>query len=102
MARLTWTEPALRDLETIAEYIALDKPEAARAFIRKVFRVAERLAAFPKSGRVPPEIPDLPYREVVVAPCRVFCRIDHQTVLIIHVMRGEKELRQETLDESDE
>jgi toxin ParE1/3/4 len=102
MARLTWAEPALRDLETIAEYIALDKPEAARAFVRKVFRVVQRLAAFPKSGKVPPEIPDLPYREVVVPPCRVFCRSDHQSVLIIHVMRGEDELRKEILGERDE
>jgi toxin ParE1/3/4 len=102
MARLTWTEPALRDLETIAEYIALDKPEAARAFVQKVFRAVERLTAFPKSGRVPPEIPDLPYREVIVPPCRVIYRIDHQTVLLIHVMRGEEELRIETLDERGE
>jgi len=102
MARLTWTEPALRDLESLAEYLALYKPEAARAFIRKVFRVVEKPAKFPKSGRVPPEIPDLPYREVAVAPCRVFYRVDHQTVLIIHGMRGEEELRQETLEERDE
>jgi toxin ParE1/3/4 len=102
MARLTWTEPALRDLETIAEYIALDKPEAARAFVRQVFRVSERLAVFPKSGRVPPEIPDLPYREIIVPPCRVFYRVDRQTVFIIHVMRGEQELRKETLDERDQ
>ena len=32
MARLIWTEPALTDLEIIAEYIALDKPEAARRY----------------------------------------------------------------------
>ena len=99
MARLTWTEPALQDLEIIAEYIALDKPGAARAFIRKVFRAAERLALFPKSGRIPPEIPDLPYREIIVAPCRVFYRIDHQTVFIIHVMRGEQEWREQTLED---
>jgi len=98
MARLTWTEPALRDLETIAECIALDKPEAARAFVRKVFGAAERLALFPKSGRVPPEIPDLPYREIVVAPCRVIYRLDRQTAFIIHAMRGEQELREETLE----
>jgi len=30
MDRLIWTEPALNDLEAIAEYIALDKPDAAR------------------------------------------------------------------------
>ena len=102
MARLIWTEPALRDLESLAEYIALDKPEAARTFVRKVVRATERLVAFPKSGRVPPEIPDLPYREIIVPPCRVFYRIDHQTVFVIHVMRGEQELSPEALDPRDE
>ena len=102
MARLTWTEPALRDLETIAEYIVLDKPDAAQAFVRKAFRAVERLATFPKSGRVPPEIPDLPYRELIIHPCRVIYRIDQQMVFIIHVMRGEQELHRETFGERDE
>jgi plasmid stabilization system protein ParE len=30
MAEIIWTEPALSDLDTIADYIALDKPEAQR------------------------------------------------------------------------
>ena len=98
MARLSWTEPALRDLESIAEYIALDKPEAARAFVRKVFRAAEKLLRFPKSGRVPPEIPDLPYRELIVPPCRVFYRVDRETVYVVHVLRGERPLRGESLE----
>jgi toxin ParE1/3/4 len=101
MARLTWTEPALRDLESISEYIALDKPEAARAFVRQAFRAAERLSVFPRSGRVPPEIPDLPYREIIIPPCRVFYRIDHRTVFNIHVMRGEQDFRREALGERD-
>ena len=37
MARLIWTEPALNDLETIAEYIALDKPDAAKKYVQRVF-----------------------------------------------------------------
>jgi toxin ParE1/3/4 len=98
MARLIWTEPALRDLETIAEYIALDKPGAAQRFVQKVFRAAERLAQFPKSGRVPPELPDFPYREIIVRPCRVFYRIERQTVFIIYIMRSEQELREESLE----
>ena len=30
MAQIKWTEPALDDLNEIAEYIALDKPSAAK------------------------------------------------------------------------
>ncbi len=38
MAELIWTEPALSDLDTIADYIALDNPDAARRFVQRVFR----------------------------------------------------------------
>ena len=37
MAQIIWTEPALNDLDTIADYIALDDPQAARNLVRKVF-----------------------------------------------------------------
>ncbi len=99
MARLTWAEPAVRDLETVAEYIALDKPDAARDFVRRVFRAAERLGRFPLSGRKPPEIADLPYREIVVPPVRVFYRVRRGTVVILHVMRSEQQLQLETLED---
>ncbi|MEI6809625.1 MAG: type II toxin-antitoxin system RelE/ParE family toxin [bacterium] len=97
MARLIWTEPALRDLETIAEYIALDKPDAARRYIRKVFEAAERLTQLPKSGSIPPELPNLPYRQIVVPPCRIFYRSNKEGVFIIFVMRAEQSLSRDVL-----
>ena len=93
MARLRWTEPALSDLESIAEYIALDKPDAARRYVQRVFRAIERLAQFPDFGVIPPEIPHLPYRQIVIPPCRVFYRKDREDVLIIFVMRSERRFR---------
>jgi plasmid stabilization system protein ParE len=99
MAHLIWTEPALRDLENIAETIALDKPEAARSFVRRVFRAAERLNRFPRSGRRPPETAGLPYREIIVPPCRVFYRVSGRSVYVLHVMRGEQLFRPEILEE---
>jgi len=35
MAQIIWTEPALSDLDEIAEYIALDKPNAANRLVEK-------------------------------------------------------------------
>jgi len=101
MARLIWTEPALRDLETIAEYIALDKPDAARSYVQKVFAAVERLSQFPKSGSIPPEISNLPYRQVVVPPCRVFYRHNKDYVFIIFVMRSEQKFEQDVLTRRD-
>lgn len=93
MAEVTWTEPALSDLEAIADYIALDNPDAARKLVTAVFAATERLETFPGSGRTPPELPDSVYREVGVPPCRVFYRQDADSVLILHVMREERQLR---------
>ena len=101
MARLIWTEPALADLEAIADYIALDKPDAATRYVQQVFAAVERLARFPKSGAGIPEIPHLPYRQVVVPPCRVFYRLEGEDILIVFVMRGEQRLREIDLTERD-
>ncbi len=93
MAEVIWTEPALQELDAIAEYIALDNPAAARHLVQEVFDKIERLEDFPQSGRIPPELPDSVYREVVVPPCRIFYREDEQRVLILFVMREERQLR---------
>jgi toxin ParE1/3/4 len=98
MARLVWTEPALQDLEAIADYIALDKPSAAARFIRRVFAKVELLRKFPQIGSVPAELADLPYRQLIISPCRIFYRIEGTRVYIVHVMRHEQMLRLERLD----
>jgi hypothetical protein len=56
MAKVIWTEPALSDLDAIADYIALDKPSAAQELVRRVFAHVEQLAAHPLSGTKPPEL----------------------------------------------
>ncbi|MGM0517341.1 MAG: type II toxin-antitoxin system RelE/ParE family toxin [Pseudomonadota bacterium] len=93
MAEVIWTEPALQELDAIAEYIALDIPVAASRLVQEVFEKTERLKDFPQSGRTPPELPDSVYREVVVPPCRIFYREDEKQVLVLYVMREERQLR---------
>ena len=74
MAEIIWTEPALSDLEAIADYIALDNPEAAKALVQRVFRRVEQLARYPKSGSKPAELKGWRYRQIVESPCRIFYR----------------------------
>jgi toxin ParE1/3/4 len=71
MARLIirWAEPALEDLDRIADYIALDKPLAARNLVRRVMESVERLTDFPESASKPKELKGTPYRQLVIAPC---------------------------------
>lgn len=99
MARLIWTEPALLDLDEIAEYIALDNPWAASRYVKKVFDRVQRLDAHPNSGKYPAELSGTSCREVIVPPCRIFYRIEKNTVYILYVMRSERSLRIYLLDQ---
>ena len=56
MAEVIWAEPALNDLDAIADYIALDNPEAARRLVQKIFEHVEHLASHPKLGSKPDEL----------------------------------------------
>src|SRR5690606_6404505 len=87
MARLIWTEPALQDLEQIADYIALDNPAAAQRLVRKVFDRAEQLQEFPEMCPFPHDLADSRYRHLVVRPLRIFYRIQEDLVFIVYVMR---------------
>ena len=99
MAQIIWTEPALLDLNEIAEYIALDKPGAASHLVQKVFSKTERLEEFPESGRNPAELKKSRYKEIIIGPCRIFFRIEKDKVYILYVMRSERKLRKYLLSE---
>jgi len=101
MAQIIWTDPALSDLDEIADYIALDNFPAAQQLVQRVFSNVERLEQFPESGRIPPELTDSLCREIVVDPCRVFYRYDKSKgkAYILHIMRSERQLRKYLIDE---
>ena len=94
MAQIVWTEPALNDLEEIAEFIAIDNFDAAQKLVQSVFKRIEQIKNHPKSGRKPPELPRHSiYREVIVGPCRIFYRKENTKIIVIYVMRSERLLR---------
>jgi len=99
MAKIIWTEPALTDLNEIAEYIALDKPTAANNLVQRILKKTERLEDSPNSGRKPPELKKSRYKEIIVNPCRIFYRIDGSNIVILYIMRSERKLRRFLLNE---
>lgn len=98
MAEVIWTEPALADLEAIADYIAVEDPAAAGAFVKRVFAHIGKLEQHPRLGPVPPELEQTRYRHIIVPPCRVFYRQQGETVFILHVMRTERLLGEGNLE----
>ena len=56
MARLVWAEPALQDLEQIADHITLDNERAAKELIKLVFEKASLLETFLEMCPVPHDL----------------------------------------------
>ena len=102
MAEVIWAEPALNDLDAIADYIALDNPEAARRLVQKIFEHLEKLERHPRLGSKPEELKGWRYRQIVEPPCRIFYREHSGRVFILHVMRSERVLRPELLSDRDQ
>jgi addiction module RelE/StbE family toxin len=85
--RVRWTRRALRGLDSIAEFIARDRPEAARKTVERVWDRVSELARFPDLGR-PGRIPGT--RELVVSgtPLIVPYRVRLDQVEVVAVFHG--------------
>jgi len=101
MVEIVWTEPALNDLDAIADYFALDKPEAARELVQRLFAHVEQLSTHPASGSKPVELPGSRYRQLVESPCRVIYRHDGKTLYVLYVIRGERRLTKAAIKRRD-
>jgi plasmid stabilization system protein ParE len=97
VAKVIWSEPALAQLESIVDFIALDKPEAARAVATRVFSATDQLESFIRLGRPIQEFDHKNYRQVWVKPCWIYYRTDGESIYILHVRRAEKLLKIEDL-----
>jgi toxin ParE1/3/4 len=97
MAQVIWSEPALSDLEAIADYIALEDPAAAAELVTRVVGHVGQLVDHPESGSRPPELKRSRYRQIIEPPCRVFYRYDGKTGFVLHVTRFERLLRKRKL-----
>jgi len=86
--RVRFTPSARAQFLSALAYIRRDKPSAAIRFRDRAETVLRRLEDFPESGRIIPEFPELPYREVIVSPYRFFYRIKGDVVWIVAVWHG--------------
>ena len=93
MAEIVWSDPALSDLDAVADYIALENPIAASELVKRIIDHVGELADHPESGSRPQELKRSRYRQIVEPPCRIFYRFDGHKVFVLHVMRSERLLR---------
>jgi toxin ParE1/3/4 len=64
-------------------YILQDNPKAAIQFRKRAETVLQRLTRYAESGRLIPEFPDLPFREVIVRPYHFFYRREDRTIWVV-------------------
>jgi toxin ParE1/3/4 len=64
VARPEWTLSALLDIDAIAVFINRQSPSYARTFAKRLSDAAEALEAFPRRGRLVPELERKGIRDV--------------------------------------
>jgi addiction module RelE/StbE family toxin len=92
MADVRWTDQAFDDLDAACEYIARDAPRSADALAVRITRAIQRLADFPRSGRIVPERSEDDIREVIVQHYRIIYRVRDDLVEIITIHHGARPL----------
>ena len=87
---LEWSEEALEDIESIANYIEKDSPTYAKSVVSKLFEKAELLQEFSELGRKVPEMNNPQIREIFVYSYRLVYKIEHTKILFIAVVHGRR------------
>ncbi len=87
------TPTALRDLEEIVRFIALDSPDRAQRFGHTLVEKAISIGKFPEMGRVTPELDDPAVREIVHGSYRLIYELRREPHAIYllrfwHAARG--------------
>jgi toxin ParE1/3/4 len=92
MADVRWSLAAERDLRSIEEFIALDAPLRAVAFVDRLIHSAESLSLAPRLGRMVPEFERPELREIIFRGYRIVYLLHEPTLTILRVVHGARDL----------
>ena len=86
--RIIWSLLAVDRASEIADYIAQDKPSAAKKWIDTIFSKVEKLKSSPEIGRIVPEINDSQFRELIYGNYHIIYRIETKQISILTIRHG--------------
>ena len=92
MAQVRWSTVARRQFQAIVRYVADDSLSAATALAAQFRAASIRVVSFPRLGRMVPEFQQPAIREVIVGQYRLIYRVDGETVVILTVIHGSRDL----------
>jgi len=96
-----WAEVAVGDLEELAALLALDSEQAAERVLRRIEKRAATLESSPARGRVVPELAHFQtrnWRELVIRPYRLVYRVEADTVTVLALFDGRRDLEDVLLE----
>jgi toxin ParE1/3/4 len=92
--KIVWTEPAVEDLRELHAYIARDSETYASGFVERIILAADRLADYPKVGRVVPETNDENVRELLYQRYRIIYRVKGDRIEMLSIIHGARDLEE--------
>ena len=92
MAQIVWTKPALKDLELIINYIALDSLRYAERVGREIVCAPRILQDYPQTGRIVPEFNLATIRELIYGSYRIIYEIRGNECHIEAIIHSSRDL----------
>ncbi len=99
--RVEWAEAAVRDLDSLAGFLATRSERDAERIVALVERRAATLESSPTRGRIVPELSRFgmqTWRELIVRPWRVVYRIEGDVVMVLALFDGRRDLEDVLLE----
>ena len=88
--KILWSQEAIDDMESIANYIEKDSPTYAKAVVKTFFFKVEILIDFPLLGRVVPEYQNENIRELFIYSYRLIYSVEHNAINIVAIIHGKR------------
>ena len=89
--KVSLSETAYNDLESIEAYISQDSPTIARNFINLIFDRIERLATYAESGKIVREFNNENIRELLLKKYRIVYQIiSEKEVVVLRIVHSSR------------
>jgi len=90
--KVVFSTTAKADMAEIVQYIARDKPNAARKWAAEIRKSVQMLSGLPRLGRVVPEYKVENIREIIKGQYRIVYKLDatKKTIVILTIVHGKR------------
>lgn len=99
--KIVWTDIAKKDLSRIILYIAEENKSNSKNILKKIRVKVDDLKTLPFRGKVPNELKNHNierFREIIYDPWRIFYTVEENSVYIISVIDGRRNVEDILLD----